>query len=159
MHPTEGCRRKSKKWVPQFVYHMIDHFWCNKILQTQTEGFFITSKTLSCLLFSPLFNVLHYGPLDGSKNGEKTFTFRHGLPDETWQEPSNTDPLSLIDQVVMSVVCTYHLWSAIFYLFLRLSSQWPTIVKTFLVARRCSATFTRIEITTRWRSTQLVKMN
>ena len=47
-------------------------------------------------------HVLHYGPLDGSKNGKKTFTFRHGLPDETWQEPSITDPLSLIDQVVLS---------------------------------------------------------
>ena len=51
--------------------------------------------------FSP--HVLHYGPLDGSKNKEEVFTYRHSLPDASWHEPSPTDPLSLIDQVKSSL--------------------------------------------------------
>ena len=51
-------------------------------------------------LFITFFHVLHYGPLEGSKNGEEVLTYLHGLPDETWREPSPDDPLSLVDQVL-----------------------------------------------------------
>ena len=50
--------------------------------------------------FSPSFlHVLHYGPLEGSKNGEEVLSFRHGLPDFTWPESDEDEPLSLVDQV------------------------------------------------------------
>ena len=52
-------------------------------------------------LFSHHFNyVLHYGPLDYSKNEEEVFSWRYPLPDETWHEPNPEDPLSLIDKVL-----------------------------------------------------------
>ena len=35
----------------------------------------------------------------GSINQKDVISFVHQLPDETWQEPSPEDPLSLIDQV------------------------------------------------------------
>merc|ERR1712037_682570 len=31
--------------------------------------------------------VMHFGPLDGSKNGEEVIHYRYDLPDETWHEP------------------------------------------------------------------------
>jgi hypothetical protein len=36
----------------------------------------------------------------------QVISYIHGLPDDTWQEPSPTDPLSLIDQVELSMA--YH---------------------------------------------------
>ena len=54
--------------------------------------------------FSPLFlHVLHYGPTDGSKNGEEVLRFQHGLPGETWKEPDPSDPMSVIDQVCLMI--------------------------------------------------------
>ena len=51
-------------------------------------------------LFSHHFYVLHYGPWEGSKDGtSKVLTYLHDLPDYTWQEPDQDDPLSLVDQV------------------------------------------------------------
>ena len=43
--------------------------------------------------------VLHYGPLEGSKNREEVFSYMHDDTDYTWPEPGPDDPLSLIDQV------------------------------------------------------------
>ena len=59
-------------------------------------------------LFSPPFHVLHYGPKEGSVNKTDVISYIHQLPDETWQEPSPEDPLSLIDQVnlVCAVICS-----------------------------------------------------
>ena len=51
-------------------------------------------------LFSHHCYVLHYGPLDASKDGKaEVLNFLHELPDYTWQEPDQDDPLSLVDQV------------------------------------------------------------
>ena len=55
-------------------------------------------------LFSPLFYVMHYGPKDFSINKKDVISYIHELPDPTWREPSPTDPLSLIDQVKISLV-------------------------------------------------------
>ena len=33
----------------------------------------------------------------------QVISYLHGLPDETWPEPSPSDPLSLVDQVMLSV--------------------------------------------------------
>jgi len=57
------------------------------------------------------FSVLHYGPLEGSKNGEAVLNYRYGLPDETWPEPNPDDPLSPIDKVELSLTygCEDHL--------------------------------------------------
>merc|ERR1712018_934751 len=63
------------------------------------------SESYSSTFLTP-FHVLHYGPLMGSKNGEEVINYVHELPDETWHEPSPTDPLSLIDQVELSMA--YH---------------------------------------------------
>jgi len=50
------------------------------------------------------FSVLHYGPLEGSKDGSsEVINYRFGLPDETWPEPYPDDPLSLIDKVELSL--------------------------------------------------------
>ena len=54
-------------------------------------------------IFSPTY-VLHYGPLEGSKNGEAVLNYRYGLPDETWPEPNPDDPLSPIDKVENEMV-------------------------------------------------------
>ena len=44
--------------------------------------------------------MLHYGPLEGSKDGTaKVLSYLHNLPDYTWKEPDQLDPLSLVDQV------------------------------------------------------------
>ena len=48
--------------------------------------------------------VLHYGPMDASKNGEPVFKFRYGLPGEDWREPEPNDPLSVVDQVGTKLV-------------------------------------------------------
>jgi len=48
-------------------------------------------------------SVTHYGPTHGSKNGEEVIRFRHELPNTTWHEPTPDDPLSLIDQVELSM--------------------------------------------------------
>merc|ERR1712012_1429212 len=50
-----------------------------------------------------VLSLLHYGPRDFSKNGEDVLTYLHGLPDQTWPEPDEHDPLSLIDQVELSM--------------------------------------------------------
>ena len=38
---------------------------------------------------------------DFSKNSEDVLTYLHGLPDQSWPEPDNQDPLSVIDQVLV----------------------------------------------------------
>ena len=43
--------------------------------------------------------VLHYGPMDASKNGEPVFNYRYGLPGEDWRGAEPNDPLSVVDQV------------------------------------------------------------
>ena len=43
--------------------------------------------------------VLHYGPLEGSRNEEEVFSYKHDDTDYSWPEPGPDDPLSLIDQV------------------------------------------------------------
>ena len=43
--------------------------------------------------------VLHYDPMDASKNGEPVFNYRYGLPGQDWREPEPNDPLSIVDQV------------------------------------------------------------
>ena len=51
-------------------------------------------------LFSHHLNyVLHYGPLEFSKNGEAVINYRFGIPDHSFPEPTPDDPLSLIDKV------------------------------------------------------------
>ena len=47
---------------------------------------------------------MHYGPKDFSINKKDVISYIHELPDPTWREPSPTDPLSLIDQVKISLV-------------------------------------------------------
>ena len=44
-------------------------------------------------------DVFSYGPQQFSKNGENVLSFLHGLPGETWPEPDEDDPLSLVDEV------------------------------------------------------------
>ena len=44
-------------------------------------------------------SLLHYGPQQFSKNGENVLSFLNGLPGETWPEPDEDDPLSLVDEV------------------------------------------------------------
>merc|ERR1719494_441602 len=48
-------------------------------------------------------SVLHYGPMDMSKNGKPVISFKDGLPDDTWPETDPSDPLSLIDQVELAL--------------------------------------------------------
>jgi len=58
-----------------------------------------------------VLSVLHYGPLDASKNGEPVFTYRYGLPGQDWREPEPNDPLSIVDQVELALAygCTENL--------------------------------------------------
>ena len=44
-------------------------------------------------------SLLHYGPQQFSKNGENVLSFLHEMPGETWPEPDEDDPLSLVDEV------------------------------------------------------------
>ena len=41
---------------------------------------------------------------DFSKNGEDVLTYLHGLPDQSWPEPDEEDPLSMIDQVKVAIL-------------------------------------------------------
>ena len=41
---------------------------------------------------------------DFSKNGEDVLTYLHGLTDQSWPEPDEEDPLSVIDQVVVAML-------------------------------------------------------
>ena len=41
---------------------------------------------------------------DFSKNGEDVLTYLHGLPDQSWPEPDEEDPLSVIDQVKLAML-------------------------------------------------------
>merc|ERR1719458_2301716 len=51
-----------------------------------------------------VLSLLHYGPQDFSKNDEDVFTFIHNLPDDqTWPEPDPEDPLSIVDEVELSL--------------------------------------------------------
>merc|ERR1712150_171301 len=51
-----------------------------------------------------VLSLLHYGPQDFSKNGEDVFTFIHNLPDDqTWPEPDPEDPLSIVDEMELSL--------------------------------------------------------
>merc|ERR1719458_226381 len=51
-----------------------------------------------------VLSLLHYGPQDFSKNGEGVFTFIRDLPDDqTWPEPDPEDPLSIVDEVELSL--------------------------------------------------------
>jgi len=58
-----------------------------------------------------VLSVLHYGPLEFSKNGEAVINYRFGIPDHTFPEPTPDDPLSLIDKVELSLTfgCAEHL--------------------------------------------------
>ena len=60
---------------------------------------FTSDKILNFFTLYPY--VLHYGPMDSSKNGEPVLSYKHALPnpDEAWHEPEPEDPLSLVDQV------------------------------------------------------------
>merc|ERR1719222_1175298 len=53
----------------------------------------------------PGCEILHYGPMDSSKNGEPVLSYKHALPnpDEAWHEPEPEDPLSLVDQVELAL--------------------------------------------------------
>ena len=43
---------------------------------------------------------MHFGPLEGSMNGEDVMSKLHGPPSDTWwSEPDPLDPLSLTDKV------------------------------------------------------------
>ena len=49
-------------------------------------------------LFHTFYYVLHYGPLEGSKDEEsEVVRFRHG---HVWEEPDRENPLSLVDKVL-----------------------------------------------------------
>ena len=86
------------------------------------------NKICTLISFLTTFSyVLHYGPLEGSKDpqdpqakvGElpgwtwtcmlihmytiQVLQYMHGLPDDTWQEPDQEDPLSLVDKVTHKV--------------------------------------------------------
>merc|ERR1712012_951029 len=50
-----------------------------------------------------VLSLLHYGPRDFSKNGEDVLNYLHGLPDQSWPEPDEEDPLSVIDQVELAM--------------------------------------------------------
>ena len=68
-----------------------------------TYGGFVT-KNVNVILHTcalpPLSPyVLHYGPMDASKNGEPVFNYRYGLPGEDWRGAEPNDPLSVVDQV------------------------------------------------------------
>ena len=49
--------------------------------------------------FNTHSHVLHYNPMDFSNNEEPVLSYTHGLPDESWKEPSPEDPMSVVDQV------------------------------------------------------------
>ena len=51
-------------------------------------------------LFSQHPHVLHYRPLDGSKDGRaKVISKLHAAPGDTWDEPNPEDPLTVVDKV------------------------------------------------------------
>ena len=48
--------------------------------------------------FHTFYYVLHYGPLEGSKDEEsEVVRFRHG---HVWEEPDRENPLSVVDKVL-----------------------------------------------------------
>ena len=55
--------------------------------------------------YFPLFSsflppVLHYGPLEFSKDQEsETMSYLHEIPDDSWKGPDKEDPLSVVDKV------------------------------------------------------------
>ena len=50
------------------------------------------------LLFTP--PVLHYGPLEFSRDQEsETMSYLHEIPDDSWKSPDKEDPLSVVDKV------------------------------------------------------------
>merc|ERR550532_3017997 len=56
-----------------------------------------------------VLSVLHWGPLEGSKDGEaQVFTYLHDHPDSYWYWQDPSDPLSLVDQVKIALAydCT-----------------------------------------------------
>ena len=59
------------------------------------------NKICTLISFLTTFShVLHYGPLEGSKDGKaEVLNFLDDLPDYSWQEPNPDDPLSLVDKV------------------------------------------------------------
>ena len=60
------------------------------------------NKICTLISFLTTFSyVLHYGPLEGSKDGKaKVLTYLDDLPDDTWPESDPKDPLSLVDKVI-----------------------------------------------------------
>merc|ERR1719264_1434735 len=44
-----------------------------------------------------------YGCEEQINEGEEVIRYLHGLPEDTWHEPTPDDPLSLIDQVELSM--------------------------------------------------------
>jgi len=63
------------------------------------------NKICTLISFLTTFShVLHYGPLEGSKDGKaEVLNFLDDLPDYSWQEPNPDDPLSLVDKVEVSL--------------------------------------------------------
>ena len=51
-----------------------------------------------------LFTCYSFINQDFSKNGEDVLTYLHGLPDQSWPEPDEEDPLSMIDQVKVAIL-------------------------------------------------------
>ena len=60
------------------------------------------NKICTLISFLTTFSyVLHYGPLEGSKDGKaKVLTYLDDLPDDTWPESDPKDPFSLVDKVI-----------------------------------------------------------
>jgi len=50
------------------------------------------------------FCVLHYGPLEFSKDQEsETMSYLHEIPDDSWDGPDTDDPLSLVDKIELAL--------------------------------------------------------
>ena len=86
-----------------------------------------------------IFHVLHYGPLEGSKDGKaEVLNFLHELPDYTWQEPDQDDPLSLVDQVCRCFERKVKKSQTCDFFQTRWSFPLPMVAPTLWAMRSCS---------------------
>ena len=79
-----------------FEIDVLHHFM--QEYKKNVEGQFFVS-----FLTTP-FHVLHWGPFEGSRNGEEVLSYQHGHPADIWQEPDEENPLSLVDQVCIFLI-------------------------------------------------------
>ena len=92
--------------IPSTLWSLFGEFWAFSPLGLVGEICLLkrhitSNKNFNFNFFTLYPYVLHYGPMEGSNNGEPVITFKNALPnpDEAWHDPQPHDPLSLVDQV------------------------------------------------------------